>query len=161
MSMKLQHTDPTYKEWKLFWVCLVFTIKKAHGSYLQGMETRYETLYIGQVDDNTDPTYKEWKRGYTNMRMLPLSAHTDPTYKEWKLNNTIFRGFDVNWTRILPTRNGNRRRLASPWWGLRSTRILPTRNGNYSSLSLPCSQPSHGSYLQGMETSSQSHCPSS
>ena len=35
----VDRTDPTYKEWKPAIVFLASALNKAHGSYLQGMET--------------------------------------------------------------------------------------------------------------------------
>ena len=55
-------------------------------------------------------------------------------------------------TRILPTRNGNRKGCHRPWKPP-LTRILPTRNGNNLPDCLPLLRGrQHGSYLQGMET---------
>ena len=79
---------------------------KQHGSYLQGMETKfllkhwcyyvqarilptrngnYSSLSIPSFlkEAGTDPTYKEWKRlEHITTRLILL--RTDPTYKEWK-----------------------------------------------------------------------------
>ena len=59
------------------------TQQKAHGSYLQGMETS----------------------GVLHVSLLK-KIHTDPTYKEWK-QFVYLDDRETKLTRILPTRNGN------------------------------------------------------
>ena len=55
-------TDPTYKEWKPVFYFPPAQPSPKHGSYLQGMETKWE-LETDSYDilHSTDPTYKEWK----------------------------------------------------------------------------------------------------
>ena len=83
----------------------------------------------------------------------PVISYTDPTYKEWKQREADYRNTSKIRTRILPTRNGNLGRRKWPRVRRNRTRILPTRNGNlFSNLNSPNPVPTHGSYLQGMET---------
>ena len=115
METRLQNTE------------LVFT--KRHGSYLQGMETRFE-----------------------DFREVPVCC-TDPTYKEWKLpseNNIRDLCFGA---RILPTRNGNSNRGIilnvpnMPHGSYLQGMETPIHNCVRADL-----MSAHGSYLQGMET---------
>ena len=108
-------------------------MKKArHGSYLQGMETRVMVKYRQHAPNCTDPTYKEWKLTSSNS----------------------ISGIILDSARILPTRNGNWGASHAPHGWAVIARILPTRNGNIFIAMKTTSQqpPTHGSYLQGMET---------
>ena len=99
-------TDPTYKEWKPYYLARDFDKSRAHGSYLQGMETVYDIEVSGSfLFLSTDPTYKEWKH-FLRVVVKRNKSSTDPTYKEWKQRG-IFISSHPPQTRILPTRNGN------------------------------------------------------
>ena len=109
---------------------LVLSFIPAHGSYLQGMETKAGKVY--------------YVEGYVS---------TDPTYKEWKLMLALARLVSAMLARILPTRNGNEFHCGK--YGLeRSACTDPT----YKEWKLLYGvmwkkiEGEHGSYLQGMET---------
>ena len=77
-------TDPTYKEWKQTDEQGQYIEVMAHGSYLQGMETRRSPSCVYWFAESTDPTYKEWKHATRTLSNPQKVLCTDPTYKEWK-----------------------------------------------------------------------------
>ena len=76
-------TDPTYKEWKpVEWIALHNLIEAAHGSYLQGMETRRNRRQY-----RVSSTHGSYLQGMETDRGVVWADKllgTDPTYKEWK-----------------------------------------------------------------------------
>ena len=123
-------TDPTYKEWKLYSLNRSKNVNLSHGSYLQGMETRFRVAAASSEQ---------------TARILPTR---NGNYSK------LILGFLQFVARILPTRNGNNTVAAimgavraphgSYLQGMETVYDIEV-SGSFLFLK-------HGSYLQGMET---------
>ena len=87
LSASISCTDPTYKEWKPRLAAGIPHALRAHGSYLQGMETHKSNQDIIYYMRNlrTDPTYKEWKR----------VEHYIETLKRYKVHGSYLQGMET------------------------------------------------------------------
>ena len=83
-------TDPTYKEWKRITRRAAMANALAHGSYLQGMETKGARLILDADIVSGHGSYLQGMETSFRISLYSLRClRTDPTYKEWKrLSNT-------------------------------------------------------------------------
>ena len=147
-----------------------------HGSYLQGMETRFRRQVKCFPKQRTDPTYKEWKPAIrpenSDMgcaaRILPTrngnrhfihsscsvswASGTDPTYKEWKPGMVeITRPAALK--RTDPTYKEWKRKALDEGLTLNLGTDPTYKEWKRMQLAEELSTEfPHGSYLQGMET---------